>query len=114
MLQGVLLHLLYGTVQCPPFVTVGTVILTVWYGGYRGLLCGGGYGSRQWGGRTIHHDIGQVMQQFLSAVLRLRQVEQLRVLINKIRVHHTGKELGMTQDIHQKGGVGLKGISKIL
>ncbi len=54
------------------------------------------------------------MQQFLSAVLRLRQVEQLRVLINKIRVHHTGKELGMTQDIHQKGGVGLKGISKIL
>ena len=60
------------------------------------------------GGRSVDHDLPQVVQQFLGAVLGGGELEQLGVFVDEVRVHHACQELLILQHIQQEGAVGLK------
>ena len=60
------------------------------------------------GGWSIDHDLPQVVQQFLGAVLGGGELEQLGVFVDEVCVHHARQELLILQHVQQEGAVGLK------
>lgn len=60
------------------------------------------------GGGPVDHDLPQVVQQFLGAVLGGSELEQLGVFVDEVRVHHACQELLILQHVQQEGAVGLK------
>lgn len=68
---------------------------------------GGLVGRGQRSGRPVHQHLSQIIQQFLRPVLRGRELEQIRVLVDEVRVDGAVEELLVLQHVQQERDVGL-------
>lgn len=52
--------------------------------------------------RPVDQDVAEIVEQLLCSILRRQELEQLRILVNKVSVNVASQELRMTQNIHQE------------
>ena len=55
----------------------------------------------------LHHDVGDILEHLGGAVLALVQLEELRRLVDELRVAAAGDEGGVLEDVGDEGDVGL-------
>jgi hypothetical protein len=56
---------------------------------------------------SVDQNLAQIIEQFLGPVLRLREIEQLRILVDEVGVHGSIQKLLILEDVQQKRNVGL-------